>query len=80
MSKEVGRHLGYARPELRPEGAQISLHNFDFWGPNCMIVAEKCYAQEELKPWNETRKLQLCAIYRGAQAAARRRHGGRRQG
>jgi hypothetical protein len=29
-----------------------------------MIIAEKFYAQEELKPWNETRKLQLCAIYR----------------
>lgn len=44
MSKEVGRHLGYARPELRPEGAQISLHNFDFLGPNCVIIAEKFYA------------------------------------
>ena len=25
-----------------------------------MIIAEKFYAQEELKAWNETRKLQLC--------------------
>ena len=24
---------------LRPEGAQISLHNFDFLGPNCVIIA-----------------------------------------
>ena len=58
---------------MRPQCTQISLHNFDFFGPNCMIVAEKCYAQEELKPWNETRKLQLCAIYRRVH---RRRHAG----
>ena len=38
-----------------------------------MIIAEKFYAQEELKPWNETRKLQLCAIYRWTH---RRRHAG----
>ena len=42
-----------------------------FFGPNCIIISEKFYAQEELKPWNETRKLQLCAIYRWVH---RRRH------
>ena len=62
---------------MRPEGTQISLHNFEFFGPNCMIIAEKFYAQEEPKPWNETRKLQLLSIYRWTtQAAARRRPAG----
>ena len=43
---------------MRPEGTQISLHNFEFFGPNCMIIAEKFYAQEELKPLGM--KLESC--------------------
>ena len=30
-----------------------------------MIIAEKFYAQEQLKRWNETRKLQLCQFIDG---------------
>ena len=30
-----------------------------------MIIAEKFYTQEELKAWNETRKLQLCQFIDG---------------
>ena len=30
-----------------------------------MIIAEKFYAEEEVKRWNETRKLQLCHFFDG---------------
>ena len=61
------RALAY-RQELRPEGVQISSHNFLFW-PKLL---------EELKPLNETRKLHflqfidgVCGTGGGTQAARR---------
>ena len=52
--------LVLAWADLRPECTQISLDNFEFFGPNCMRIAEKFYAQQELKLGMKLESCKLC--------------------